>query len=89
MKNKKTVDAGTIQWLHAIVDSLASPSEADVEMVRRLHDVAKQITSLADYLGRHEHVDFDEVWPQSMADKSVGASACRFSLALLPPTRNW
>ena len=63
MKNKKTVDAGTIQRLHDIVDSLASPSVVDVEMVRRLHAVAKEITSLADSLGRHEHVDFDEVWP--------------------------
>jgi len=42
MKNKKTVDAGTIQRLHDIVDSLASPSVVDVEMVRRLHAVARR-----------------------------------------------
>ena len=82
MKNKKTVDTGTIQWLHDIVDSLASPSVADVEMVRRLHAVAKEITSLADSLGRHEHVDFDEVWPQSMADKSVGSKCLPLFLGL-------
>ena len=62
MNNKKTVDAGTIQRLHDIVDSLASPSVVDAEMVRRLHAVAKEITSLADSLGQHERVDFDEVW---------------------------
>ena len=89
MKNKKTVDAGTIHRLHDIVDSLASPSVVDVEMVRRLHAVAKEITSLADSLGRHERVDFDEVWPESVTDKRSAANACRFSLALLPPTRNW
>lgn len=43
MKNKKTIDAGTIMWLHDIVDSLAAPSVADVEMVRRLHAVAKEL----------------------------------------------
>ena len=82
MKNKKTVDTGTIQWLHDIVDSLASPSVADVEMVRRLHAVAKEITSLADSLGRHEHVDFDEVWPQSMADKKIGRKCLPLFLGL-------
>lgn len=82
MKNKNTVDAGTIQWLHDIVDSLASSSVANVEMVRRLHAVSKQITSLADYLGRHEHVDFDQVWPQSMADKSVGNTCLPLFLGL-------
>ena len=89
METKKAVDPGTIQWLHDIVDSLASSSLADVEMVRRLHAVAKEITSLADSLGRHERVDFDEVWPESVTDKRSAANACRFSLALLPPTRNW
>ena len=82
MKNKNTVDAGTIQWLHDIVDSLASSSVANVEMVRRLHAVSKQITSLADYLGRHEHVDFDQVWPQSMADKGVGRKCLPLFLGL-------
>ena len=82
MDKKKTVDLGTIQWLHDIVDSLASLSLADVEMVRRLHAVAKEITSLADSLGRHERVDFDEVWPQSMADKSVGSKCMPLFLGL-------
>ena len=72
MKNKKTVDDGTIQRLHDIVDSLASPSVVDVEMVRRLHAVAKAITTLADFIGRHDRVDFEEVWPKSMADKEIG-----------------
>ena len=82
METKKAVDPGTIQWLHDIVDSLASSSLADVDMVRRLHAVAKQISLLADFLGRHKHVDFDQVWPQSMADKSVGSMCLPLFLGL-------
>ena len=82
MKNKKTVDAGTIQRLHDIVDSLASPSVVDAEMVRRLHAVAKEITSLADSLGRHERVDFDEVWPESVTDKKIGRKCLPLFLGL-------
>ena len=82
MDKKKTVDPGTILWLHDIVDSLASPSVVDVEMVRRLHAVAKEITSLADSLGRHERVDFDEVWPKSMVDKSIGRKCLPLFLGL-------
>ena len=82
MKNKKTVDAGTIQRLHDFVDSLASPSVVDVEMVRRLHAVAKEITSLADSLGRHERVDFDEVWPKSVTDKKIGRKCLPLFLGL-------
>ena len=82
METKKTVDPGTIQRLHDIVDSLAAPSAAEVEMVRRLHSVAKEITLLADSVGRHGHVDFDEVWPQSMADKSVGNKCLPLFLGL-------
>ena len=82
MKNKKTVDAGTIQRLHDIVDSLASPSVVDAEMVRRLYAVAKEITSLADSLGRHERVDFDEVWPESVTDKKIGRKCLPLFLGL-------
>ena len=82
METKKTVDPGTIQRLHDIVDSLASPSVVDVEMVRRLHAVAKEITSLADSLGRHERVGFDEVWPKSMADKKIGRKCLPLFLGL-------
>ena len=82
MDRKKTVDAGTIQRLHDIVDSLASPSVVDVEMVRRLHAVAKEITSLADSLGRHERVDFDEVWPESVTNKKIGRKCLPLFLGL-------
>lgn len=82
MENKKAIDSGTIKWLHDIVDSLAAPSVADVEMVRRLHTVAQEITSFADSLGRHERVNFDEVWPQSMADKGVGCKCLPLFLGL-------
>ena len=82
MKNKKTVDAGTIQRLHDIIDSLASPSVVDAEMVRRLHAVAKEITSLADSLGRHERVDFDKVWPESATDKKIGRKCLPLFLGL-------
>ena len=82
METKKTVDTGTIQRLHDIVDSLASPSVVDVEMVRRLHAVSKEITSLADSLGRHERVDFDEVWPESGTDKKIGRKCLPLFLGL-------
>ena len=72
MKIEKSVDANMIQRFHAILDELALPLTADASSVRRLHDAAKAITTLADSIGRHERVDFDEVWPKSMADKEIG-----------------
>ena len=72
MKIEKSIDANMIQRLHAILDELALPLTADASSVRRLHDAAKAITALADSIGRHERVGFNEVWPKSMADKEIG-----------------
>lgn len=82
MEAKKSVDAGMIQRLHAILDELALPLTTDVSSVRRLHDAAKTITALADSIGRHERVDFGEVWPESMADKGVGSKCLPLFLGL-------
>ena len=89
MKIEKSVDANMIQRFHAILDELALLLTADASSVRRLHDAAKAITALADFIGRHDRVDFEEVWPKSMADKEIGRnmlvrcrgrSLCEFSL---------
>ena len=79
---KTTIDESTNQRFHAILDELALPLTADASSVRRLHDAAKAITTLADSIGRHERVDFDEVWPKSMADKKIGCKCLPLFLGL-------
>ncbi len=36
----------------------------DTDTIRRIHSIAKELASLADSFGRHERVDFAEVWPE-------------------------
>lgn len=79
---KKTIDESINQRLRDIADSLALPLTADAGSVRRLHDAANAITALADSIGRHERVDFDEVWPQSMTDKKIGRKCLPLFLGL-------
>ena len=79
---KKTIDESINQRLRDIADSLALPLTADAGSVRRLHDAANAITSLADSLGRHERVDFDEVWPESVTDKKIGRKCLPLFLGL-------
>ena len=79
---KTIIDESTNQRFHAILDELALPLTADASSVRRLHDAAKAITVLADSIGRHERVDFDEVWPKSMADKKIGRKCLPLFLGL-------
>ena len=82
MKTKKSVDANMIKRFRAILEDLALPLTADASSVRRLHDAAKAMTALADSIGRHEHVNFDEVWPKSMADKKIGRKCLPLFLGL-------
>lgn len=41
----------------------------DTDTIRRLHSIAKELASLADSLGRHERVEFSDVWPESLDPK--------------------
>ena len=53
--------------LRKISEELAStPFSADGANIRRLHAIAKEISQLADLVGRCEKVDFAEVWPESL-----------------------
>ena len=62
--------------LHEISAELAKPISADAESIRRLHDIAKEITSLADSIGRHENVNIADVWK----NETVEGKACRYRL---------
>lgn len=62
--------------LHEISAELAKPISADVESIRRLHDIAKEITSLADSIERHENVNIADVWK----NETVEGKACRYRL---------
>ncbi len=43
----------------------------DTDTIRRLHSIAKELASLADSLGRHERVEFTEVWPEFLDPKEA------------------
>ena len=62
--------------LHEISAELAKPISADAESIRRLHDIAKEITSLAGSIGRHENVNIADVWK----NETVEGKACRYRL---------
>ena len=71
MRNNIPVYNDTIRRLHEIADALAAPFSADAQSVRRLHELAREITLLADSIGRHEVVDFAETWPESLDPKEA------------------
>ena len=71
MDKKNTIDNNTELRLHEIADALAAPFSANAQSVRRLHELAREITSLADSIGRHERVDFAETWPESLDPKEA------------------
>ena len=70
------IDKFTSNRLHAIADELKRPISADAESIRRLHDIARVITSLADSIGRHENVNIADVWK----NETVEGKACRYRL---------
>lgn len=70
------IDKSTSNRLHEISAELAKPISADAESIRRLHDIAKEITSLADSIGRHENVNIADVWK----NETVEGKACRYRL---------
>ena len=70
------IDKSTSNRLHEISAELAKPISADAESIRRLHDIASVITSLADSIGRHENVNIADVWK----NETVEGKACRYRL---------
>ena len=70
------IDKYTSSRLHAIAEELKKPISADAESIRRLHDIASVITSLADSIGRHENVNIADVWK----NETVEGKACRYRL---------
>ena len=70
------IDKSISNRLHEISAELAKPISADAESIRRLHDIANVITSLADSIGRHENVNIADVWK----NETVEGKACRYRL---------
>jgi S-DNA-T family DNA segregation ATPase FtsK/SpoIIIE len=66
MKDRKEM----INRLHEIADGLSAPLTDELTSIRSLHEVAREIMSLANSIGRRENVDIDEVWPDA-DDRSI------------------
>ena len=65
------VNHTTIEQLRRIADELESFSGTDLSSIRRLHDIAKELTSLADSIGRHENVDISDVWKNAAVEEKI------------------
>ena len=65
------IDKISSSRLQAIADELKKPISADAESIRRLHDIAKEITSLAGSIGRHENVDISDVWKNAAVEEKI------------------
>ena len=65
------IDKSTSNKLHAIADGLKKPISADAESIRRLHDIAKELTSLAGSIGRHENVDISDAWKNAKVEEKI------------------
>ena len=70
------IDKYTSSRLHAIAEELKKPISADAESIRRLHEIASVITSLANSIGRHKNVNIADVWK----NETVEGKACRYRL---------
>ena len=73
---QKGIHTNVANRLYEISAELAKPISADAESIRRLHDIASVITSLADSIGRHENVNIADVWK----NETVEGKACRYRL---------
>ena len=65
------VNHTTIEQLRRIADELESSSGTDLSSIRRLYDIAKEITSLAGSIGRHENVDVSDVWKNAAVEEKI------------------
>ena len=57
--------------LHEIAEELKKPISADAESIRHLHDIAKELTSLAGSIGRHENVDISDAWKNAKVEEKI------------------
>jgi len=65
------VNHTTIEQLRRIADELESSSGTDLSSIRRLHDIAKELTSLAGSIGRHENVDISDAWKNAKVEEKI------------------
>ena len=68
---KTVIQSSTSNRLHEISAELAKPISADAESIRRLHDIAKEIASLAGSIGRHENVNIADVWKNETVEEKI------------------
>ena len=65
------IDKSISNRLHEISAELAKPISANSESIRRLHNIAKEITSLAGSIGRHKNVDISDAWKDVAVDEKI------------------
>lgn len=65
------IDKYTSGRLHEIADELKKPVSAVAKSIRRLHDIAKELTSLAGSIGRHENVDISDAWKNAKVEEKM------------------
>ena len=65
------IDKYTSSRLHAIAEELKKPVSAVAKSIRRLHDIAKELTSLAGSIGRHENVDISDAWKNAKVEEKI------------------
>ena len=65
------IDKSISNRLHEISAELAKPISADAESIRRLHDIAKEIASLAGSIGRHENVNISDAWKNAKVEEKI------------------
>ena len=68
---KTAIQSSTSNRLQEISAELAKTISADTASIRRLHDIAKEITSLAGSIGRHENVDICDVWKNAAVEEKI------------------
>ena len=68
---KTAIQSSTSNRLQEISAELAKTISADTASVRRLHDIAKELTSLAGSIGRHENVNISDVWKDVTVDEKI------------------
>ena len=68
---KTAIQSSTSNRLQEISAELAKTISADTASIRRLHDIAKEITSLAGSIGRHENINIDDVWKNASVEEKT------------------
>lgn len=68
---KTAIQSSTSNRLQEISAELAKTISADAASIRRLHDIAKELTSLAGSIGRHENVDISDAWKNAAVEEKI------------------